>query len=85
MQEQLDRIEGKLDKMITLLNPIVDIDKQLRADLVHVLRGNLDNNKLPRQQPRPDPWLRNKVKKELSTGLTPEEMEANTESSEKRY
>ncbi len=74
--EQLNRIEGKLDKIWKFINPIVPIDKQLRAGLLSVLAGKLPNNKLPRQQPRPDPWLRNKVKKELSKGLTPEELEA---------
>ncbi len=53
MQEQLDRIEKKQDKILRLLNPIVKIDKALRADILRVL----SNGKNPRKQPKPDAWL----------------------------
>ncbi len=57
MQEQLDRIEKKLDNLLKLMNPIVQIDKALRADILRVLAGKLPNNTLPRKQPHPQPWL----------------------------
>ncbi len=57
MKEQLDRIEEKLDKLTKLMNPIVKIDKALRADILNVLAGKLPNNTLPRKQPKPDAWL----------------------------
>lgn len=51
--DRLNRIEGKLDKLVKLINPIVKIDKQLRADIKKVL----SQGKEPRKQPRPDAWL----------------------------
>ena len=53
MQEQLDRIEKKLDNLLKLMNPIVEIDKALRADILRVL----SHGKKPRKQPLGKNWF----------------------------
>ena len=62
MQEQLDGIEKKLDKMLKLLNPIVEIDKALRADIKKVL----SHGKEPRKQPDGNAW---KKPREVAGGM----------------
>ena len=46
--------DEKLDKILKLLNPIVKIDLELRANL----KKELSHGKPPRKQPKPDAWLK---------------------------
>lgn len=53
--ERLNKIEGKVNEILELLNPIVMLDKELRANI----KKELSHGKPPRKQPDGNAWKKN--------------------------